>query len=266
MKNQIIKHLPTECPWGDTLYWYDTIDSTNTQAKHMAAAGSPHGTVLIAGSQTGGRGRLGRSFSSLPGMGAYLSVILRPNCTGTQLMHLTCAAAVAMCDAVEAVAGIRPGIKWTNDLVWQGKKLGGILTELALLPGSDQVQYAVIGIGINCCQQQQDFPPELQDMAISASAAAGRPISPSQMAAAMIDALYRMDKTLFSDKNTIMTQYRENCITLGKEVSVVSGDTVRRGIALDVDAEGGLAVDFGNGDVRTVTSGEVSIRGLYGYV
>lgn len=266
MKDQIIHNLPAECPWWDTLYWYDTIDSTNTRAKAMAAADAPHGTVLVAGAQTGGRGRMGRSFSSEADMGAYLSVILRPGCAGTELMHLTCAAAVAMCDAVETVAGIRPGIKWTNDLVWQGKKLGGILTELSLEPGSSRVAYAVVGIGINCRQKREDFPPELQDMAVSASAAAGKSISPAAMAAAMIDALYHMDKALLTAKQTIMTQYRENCITLGKEVSVVRGNEITRGTALDVDADGALVVDFGDGRVSTVTSGEVSIRGLYGYV
>lgn len=266
MKDQILQNLPTECPWRDTLYWYNSIDSTNTRAKAMAAAGAPHGTVLVASMQTGGRGRMGRSFCSDADMGAYLSVILRPGCAGTELMHLTCAAAVAMCEAVEAAAGIRPGIKWTNDLVLQGRKLGGILTELSLEPGSDRVAYAIVGIGINCRQKREDFPPELQDMAISASDAAGRPISPASMAAAMIGALYRMDKTLFTNKEAIMTRYRENCITLGKAVSVVRGDEISRGKALDVDADGGLVVDFGDRRVATVTSGEVSIRGLYGYI
>ena len=232
----------------------------------MAAAGALHGTVLVAGCQTGGRGRLGRSFSSKAGMGVYLSVILRPECSGTQLMHLTCAAAVAMCQAVETAAGFRPGIKWTNDLVFQGKKLGGILTELSMEPGSDRVAYAVVGIGINCRQKREDFPPELQDMAVSAAMAAGKDVSPIVMAAAMINALHQMDRLLLQEKRAVMTQYRENCITLGKEISVVRGEEISHGTALDVDADGALVVDFGGGWVSTVTSGEVSIRGLYGYV
>ncbi|MBQ6840459.1 MAG: biotin--[Oscillospiraceae bacterium] len=134
MKQKILQKIPTECPWRDTLYWYDTIDSTNTQAKLLAQQGAPHGTVLIAGEQTGGRGRLGRTFESCAGMGVYLSVILRPNCAAEALMHLTCAAGAAMCEAVENVSGIRPGIKWINDLVVKKKKLGGILTELSVNP------------------------------------------------------------------------------------------------------------------------------------
>ena len=92
MKEQILSILNAECPWRDTLHWYDTIDSTNTEAKRLAKDGAPHGTVLIAGLQTGGRGRMGRSFQSPDGQGVYLSVILRPHCEPVQLMHLTCAA------------------------------------------------------------------------------------------------------------------------------------------------------------------------------
>ena len=127
MKEQILQKIPTECPWRDTLYWYDTIDSTNNRAKELAREGAPHGTVVTSGCQTAGRGRMGRSFHSPEGLGIYLSVILRPNCPPDQLMHLTSCAAVAMCDAVQKVSGLRPGIKWVNDLILNKKKLGGIL-------------------------------------------------------------------------------------------------------------------------------------------
>ena len=146
MKQKILSQITTECPWRDTLYWYDAIDSTNTQAKNMAKQGAPHGTVVIAGSQSAGRGRMGRSFTSPPDAGLYLSVVLRPNCPAEALMHLTCAAAVAGCDAVEAVCGIRPDIKWTNDLVFGSKKLGGILTELSINSATGLVDFAIIGI------------------------------------------------------------------------------------------------------------------------
>ena len=130
MKEQIQSLLHTECPWRDTLYWYPVTDSTNTQAKLLAKQGAVHGTVLIAGRQTRGRGRMGRDFHSPADSGLYLSVILRPNCKPEQMMHLTCVAAVAACRAVYQVSGLTPGIKWINDLVLQNKKLGGILTEL----------------------------------------------------------------------------------------------------------------------------------------
>ena len=91
MKHEILSYLPPDHPWANRIHYFDTTDSTNTQAKKMAAAGAPHGTVLIAGHQTGGRGRMGRSFHSPAGLGIYLSVILRPNCDPQDLMHLTCA-------------------------------------------------------------------------------------------------------------------------------------------------------------------------------
>ena len=266
MKEDILLQLPAECPWRDTLHWYDTIDSTNTRAKELARNGAPHGTVLIAGHQTGGRGRKGRSFVSPAGMGVYLSVILRPQCLPTALMHLTCAVAVAMCDAVEQVAAFRPRIKWTNDLVFGKRKLGGILTELAPDPKTGILDYAVIGIGINCCQKQEDLPPELQATAASLSMVAGRSIAPSQLAAAMVQALIRTDRSLLSDKASIMTQYRQDCMTLGQPIVVLRGAEKQYGTALDLDPDGGLIVRFADGSVRTVTSGEVSVRGMYGYV
>ena len=266
MKNQILSHFTTACPWRDTLYWYDTIDSTNTKAKALAKEGAPHGTVLIAGHQSGGRGRLGRSFSSPMGMGVYLSVILRPNCPGEDLMHLTCAAAVAMCNAVEKAAGFRPGIKWTNDLLYGKRKLGGILTELCPNPSTGRIDAAIVGIGINCCQTEADFPPEIRDMAISLSAATGKPVSPAHLAGAMIESLVDMDRALLVKKEDILENYRKDCITLGQDIVLVRGDETAYGTAVDLDAEGGLIVRFRDGSVKTVTSGEVSIRGMYGYL
>lgn len=266
MKEQIIQKLQESCPWQDSVLWFDFIDSTNTHAKLLASQGAPHGTVLIADHQTGGRGRRGRSFHSPTGMGIYMSVILRPNCAPAQLMHLTCAVAVAMCDAVEASAGIRPGIKWTNDLVYGRRKLAGILTELGLSP-SGLVDYAVIGVGLNCRQHPEDFPEEIRDVAGSLASVTGKDIDRASMAAAMMDAIYRMDGALLTGKNEAMAQYRRDCITLGKQVSVVKADgAARYGTALDIDEDGALIVRFSTGETETVNSGEVSVRGMYGYL
>ena len=266
MKQQILSRLTAGCPWADRLHWFDTAGSTNDEAKAMAAAGAPHGTVLVAGAQTGGRGRMGRSFSSPAGLGVYLSVILRPDCAPGQLMHLTCAAAVAMCDAVQAAAGFRPCIKWTNDLVWETRKLGGILTELSLDSRTGRVQYAVVGIGINCRHRPEDFPPELRHMAASLAMAAQQDVAVCAMAAAMVDALVRMDAQLLTAKEAVLDAYRADCITLGRDVVVVRGDTKQYGRATDIDAEGALVVRFSDGTVRAVSSGEVSVRGMYGYI
>jgi len=266
MKDKIISQIHTECPWRDTLYWYNSIDSTNTQAKLFARNGAPHGTALIAGEQTGGRGRMGRSFESKAGKGVYLSVILRPNCTPDQLMHLTCAVGVAVCDAVEAVSGIRPGIKWINDLVWNKRKLGGILTEMAADPKTGVVDYAIIGIGINCLHSVQDFSPEVASIATSLSIAAGKDICTDTLAAAMVESLYRMSNHLFVRKAEIMDTYRRLCVTLGQDILVHHNNTVTPGKALNVDSEGALTVLTSDGQQITVNSGEVSVRGMYGYL
>jgi len=262
MKEQIVNLLPASFGWRDSLIWYDTIDSTNTRAKELALSGAPHGTVVTAGHQSAGRGRLGRSFQSPAGMGIYMSVILRPACPPEALMHLTCAAGTAMCDAVETAVGFRPGIKWTNDLVYGMRKLGGILTELGLSPRGT-VDYAIIGIGINCSQQPGDFPPEIRDIAASLSMVTGTHVDYTTLAAAMMEALWKLDLT---QKANLLRRYRADCITIGQDISLVRGDSVRYGRALDVDDEGALVVAFPDGVTEAVNSGEVSVRGMYGYV
>ena len=260
---EIFDHLG-DCPWH--LQVYSEVGSTNTLLKQMAAEGAAAGTVLIADRQTAGRGRLGRTFLSPGGVGVYLSALIRPNCAPTALMHLTCAVAVAMCDAVENAFGFRPGIKWTNDLVVGNKKLGGILTELGLDPKTGKVDHAVLGIGINCGQIESDFDESIRSMATSARMILGHPADRERLIAEMILALEKMDRELLSAPADLMERYRAGCITLGQEVSIVRGDEIRHGRALNIDAEGGLIVRYDSGETGTVTSGEVSVRGLYGYV
>lgn len=265
MKEQIQSLLQESCLWQDSLIWLPTVDSTNTRIKALAKQGAPHGTVLIADQQTGGRGRLGRSFHSPAGNGIYMSVLLRPGCIPGEIMHLTCAAAVAVADALRQAVGLDVGIKWTNDLVIGQRKLGGILTELGLTPDG-RVDYAVIGAGINCCQKPEDFPPEIRPIATSVSHATGASVSRAGIAAAMMDGFFRMDRHLLSGRSEILRQYRRQCITLGQNVSILRGDSVRHGRALDLDENGALVVALDSGIRETVNSGEVSIRGMYGYV
>ena len=265
MKESILQKLSPGHPWGESLHWFDCIDSTNTRARELAKAGAPSGTVLIADRQTEGRGRLGRSFHSPGGTGIYFSVILRPRSHASRLMHLTCAAAVAACEAVESACRFRPGIKWTNDLVCGKHKLGGILTELGLHPDGT-VNYAIIGIGINCCQKKEDFPEEIREIAASLAMVTGRKIDRSRVAAALMEAFLSMEQTLLTEKDATMEVYRRSCITLGKDISLVRADgSVHRGRALSVDPDGALIVEFIDGHVESVSSGEVSVRGMYGY-
>ena len=264
MKDLIVSHLPASYPWQGNLYYFPIVDSTNTRAKEMAAAGAPHGTVLIANSQTGGRGRMGRSFHSPAGCGIYMSMLLRPKCPAKDLMHLTCAVAVAAADGIQAATGLRPGIKWTNDLVCGQKKLGGILTELSL-DGNGNVDYAVIGIGINCNQSAEDFPEDIRKIATSLTLCTGKTIDRASVIAHILEALQKMSENLQDSAATII-RYRADCITIGQEISLVRGDEIRHGKALNVDEAGALVVEFPDGQIQAVQSGEVSVRGMYGYV
>lgn len=262
MKNKILSHLPGDFPWQ--VHWFNTVDSTNDRAKAMAQAGAPHGTAVLAGEQTGGRGRMGRCFSSPAGMGLYLSVILRPGCPAHALMHLTCGVGTVVCDAVENTTGFRPALKWINDLVANKKKLGGILTELSTDPATGLVDYAVVGIGINICQDTADFPQDIRNIATSVKAVTGTAPDYGLLAAEILRALEGTD--LLTEKSRLMAAYRRDCITLGKPVVILQSDGRQEGLALDVDPDGGLLVALSDGSITTVQSGEVSVRGLYGYI
>lgn len=252
--------LPSSHPWVKHLHCYDTLDSTNTKAKALAQNGTPHGTCVFAKAQSQGRGRMGRSFSSPSGLGMFLSVVLRPHCPPAQLMNLTCAVGVAACQAVKQVSGLEPGLKWINDLVVDGKKLGGILCELSIDPRTGNVDFAIVGIGINCLQRTEDFPPELQSIATSLLLQTETAIPPATLAAAMIDCISRMPLP-FGD----MDQYRRLCVTLGKPVQVLQADRTYLAEAISVDDAGALIVKTPDGQEKAVSSGEVSVRGLYGY-
>lgn len=262
MKQSILDRLPSHHPWRDLLQVHEALDSTNTHARELARQGAAAGTVIIAQAQSAGRGRLGRSFHSPAGTGLYFSLILRPDCKPEQLMHLTCAAAVAACDAVERSCGLRPGIKWINDLALEGKKLGGILTELSFSTDG-RVSSAVIGIGINV--KKKSFPRELQPIACSLADFAPQP-ELSALAAELMLSLEEMSRSLLSDRADIMDRYRKDCITTGRQVRIIGADSIRTGLAEAIQDDGSLQVLFDDGQRKTVNSGEVSVRGLWDYI
>lgn len=257
--------LPKVNTVGGRIDCFASIDSTNAYLKRVASDGAPGGTVAVASEQTAGRGRRGRVFQSAADKGVYLSVLLCPQLTPEQLMPLTGLCAVAMCDAVEKVCGVRPQIKWTNDLILNGKKLGGILTELGMENGT--LSYVIIGVGINVSQQKEDFAGEVKDLATSLECELCREVSKNELAAVMIAAL----DTLYGDLKSGHTadyieHYRRDCVTLGKEVQLLWQDVREKVFALDVDEQFGLVVRRGDGTIDTIRTGEVSVRGLYGYV
>ena len=207
------------------------------------------------------------SYIQRPGRGVYLSALLRPQLAPEKILPLTALGAVAACDAVERTCGVRPQIKWTNDLVLNGKKLSGTLTELSLEGESGALQYAVIGIGVNCNNASEDFPPELRDVATSLYLETGKRVQRAALAAALIEELDKLYAALQSgDTASYLTSYRRDCLTLGREVQLLWQNVKEKVTALDVDEQFGLVVRHEDGRVETIRTGEVSVRGLYGYV
>ena len=253
-------------PWQDRITVVESVDSTNSMAKREALAGARHGSVYLADEQTGGRGRLGRSFLSARGKGLYLSVLLRPDCAPTQVGHVTAMAAVAACNAVETCCGIRPGIKWTNDLILGEKKMTGILSEMSVEWESGTLEYVVVGIGINCSQRGEDFPEELRNRATSIEMETGRKVDRCSLAAELIRELERLSKELIAGKAVWIARYAEDCITLGREVRIIRGDQIRTGVATAIDENGALVVRYDSGETGVVFTGEVSVRGTDGYL
>ena len=151
----------------ENLHVLETVDSTNSFCRRLALEGAPDGTAVLADCQTAGRGRRGRSFQSPAGKGLFFSILWRPDCAPEELLPLTALSAVAVCRAIQRVTGVRPQIKWPNDLVLGGRKLAGILTEMSLEGESGHVSHVVVGIGINVHQQPEDFAGEVADIATS---------------------------------------------------------------------------------------------------
>ena len=251
---------------GSQLMCLDVVDSTNTECKRQAMSGAQEGLVVTAEEQTGGRGRRGRGFQSPKGKGLYLSALFRPDLEPGQVSDFTAWVAVAVCDGIEACCGIRPEIKWTNDIILNGKKLVGILTELSLVSETNTLDYMVTGIGVNVNQAVEDFSPEIQEMATSLSMVLGRPVRRADLAAQIILALDRMYAGYPEDRAEYLKKYRAGCITTGHQVQLITPAARRQAFALEIDDDFNLVVELYNGKKETISAGEVSVRGMYGYV
>lgn len=254
------------CRIGSTLACLETIDSTNTECKRRAMAGDPEGLVVLAEEQTGGRGRLGRTFQSPKGCGLYLSALLRPDLPPGEVVDFTAWVAVAVCDGIEAACGVRPRIKWTNDIVLNGKKLVGILTELGLESETNSLQYLVTGIGINVNHRPEDFGEDIRDMATSLAQELGHPVRRAVLAAEIIRALDRMYATFPANKQEYLDKYRADCLTTGQQVQLITPVSRQEAFALEIDDEFRLVVELPDGTRKAMSTGEVSVRGMYGYV
>lgn len=242
------------------------VDSTNSECRRLAASGAPDGTVVIADSQTAGRGRRGRSFLSPPGQGLYLSVLWRPECEPEQLLPLTALAAVAVCRAIERLSGGKTQIKWPNDLILGGRKICGILTELSLEGESGRVDCVVVGIGVNCRQREEDFPVELRQIAGSLDMSLQEKIPRPALAAAITEELDELRGAVLFRPERRLEAYRQRCLCAQGAVQVIRDGESRPAQALGIDERFGLRVRYEDGTEEVLRSGEVSVRGLYGYV
>ena len=254
------------CLVGSRLLCLDTIDSTNTEAKRQAMAGAPEGLVVLAEEQTGGRGRLGRSFQSPRGCGLYLTALLRPQLPPIEVVDFTAWVAVAVCDGIQAACGVRHRIKWTNDIVLEGKKLCGILTEMGLENEINALQYLVTGIGVNVNQRPEDFSPDVRPIAASLFNVLGRPVRRSELAVQIIRALDRMYSAFPPGKADYLARYRADCLTPGNRVQLITPASRTEATALSIDDEFRLVVEYDDGRREALSAGEVSVRGMYGYV
>ncbi len=241
---------------GHVLHWYEEVGSTNDVAKELAEQGAAHGEVVVAEAQTSGRGRRGRSWSSPRGRNVYLSAILRPDLPPARAPELTLLASVALCQATRH-AGVPARIKWPNDLVAGARKMAGVLTEMAA--EMDQVQWVVLGLGVNVTARPDDFPPEVRELATSLAIERGQPVPRALFAAALLTALEEwLDRHAAEGFAPVREAWREMSDTLGRDVRVRTGDGEVVGLAEDVDDAGALLVRTDCGVTR-VLAGDVEL-------
>lgn len=243
---------------GRKMICYDTVDSTNLVLKNLARDGAADGTVVVADSQGTGRGRMERAFFSPPGKGIWVSILLRPTFLPQDAPKCTLMAAVAVARAMEHF-DLHAEIKWPNDILHEGRKLVGILTEMSA--EMDRVNYVVIGIGINVNIAPADFPEELRTIATSLMQMKGEPLPRVAFLQELLRALDELYAAVQQDGFApVLAAWREYAVTLGQEVRVIgpAGEEFE-GTAADIDAEGALLVDTAEGR-RRVLAGDVSIR------
>jgi BirA family biotin operon repressor/biotin-[acetyl-CoA-carboxylase] ligase len=237
------------------IHHFETLPSTNDLAKELAASQAPEGTLVVAEGQSRGRGRLGREWSSPPGAGLYVSVLLRPPLPPSDLPQITLTAAVAVVRALKRATGVAPGIKWPNDLILAGKKLGGILTEMET--ESDQIRHLVLGLGLNV--NNREFPAEIRDLATSLALVTGRSFSRLAILKAWLEELESLYQLFLGREFArILAEWKEYTVTLGQFVRVRQGPVEISGQALEVAPDGALLIETRTGEIVRVTSGEIA--------
>lgn len=235
----------------------DCVTSTNALVRERAAEGAPEGLVILANQQTAGRGRLGRAFYSPPDTGLYLSLLLRPRQMQPQhATRITTMAALAACEAIEAVTQQQPQIKWVNDIFLAGKKVCGILTEGSFNLETGQLDDVVVGVGFNVYPPAGGFPPEIAEIAdsILQKQHSG---TKNKLAAAFLNHFFRIYRTAGEDYSAA---YRARSMVIGKSIVVSTPTASRNASALDIDRDCRLIVRYEDGSIASLSSAEVSIR------
>ena len=248
---------------GTKILYYPVLDSTNLKARQLAEEGYPEGTVVLAEQQEAGRGRRGRSWASAAGTGIFMTLVLKPAIDPNNASMLTLVTALAVSAAIRRCSGKPAGIKWPNDIVMSGKKVCGILTEMSL--GSNGISHIVVGIGINV--QNDSFPEELSETATSLYLETGKYLKRELLIAeilAQFEHYYQIFLTT-EDLGGLLEEYNANLVNLGRHVRVLDPKESFEGQAMGINPRGELLVDTREGR-RPVSAGEVSVRGIYGYV
>lgn len=278
-KTEIESRLKPGCV-GSRVIYYDRLASTNDEARLLAEQGAPHGTLVVAEEQTGGKGRKRRPWSSPPGIGIWMSFILRPQIEPDHASRMTLLAAMAVYDAVREL-NIPCQIKWPNDIVIDGKKVCGILTEMSAT--QDSINYVVVGIGLNV--HNQEFPEGIRDVAISLDMAKnlkeakeaeekastqrkiGSTIHRSALIARILERFeyYYQQFLKKEDLAFIQDAYNARLVNRGQTVYVIDKEQTRSGQCRGIDETGCLVVLM-DGKEEHILSGEVSVRGVLGYV
>lgn len=259
---EITRYLETG--WlGRSLEFHDVIGSTNTRAKQQADGGAPEGLLVVADRQKSGRGRLGRAWSSPAGCGLFFTYVLRPEYEPARASMVTLLAAMAMHDAIAQETGVQSMIKWPNDIIYDGRKICGILTEMST--EETRISYIVTGIGVNV--NNESFPEDLQDKAVSLSMLTGRKENRSAICAAFCNHFehYYKDFVETGDLAFMVEDYNKLLAGTDRDVIIASPEGEQICRATGIDADGSLCVVLPDGSSMKVSSGEVSIRGIYGH-
>lgn len=245
---------------GRTIIYFETTDSTNIQAKRLAEQNAPEGTVVVAEYQSAGKGRMGRTWLSPAGKGLCFSFVLRPKISPAQAAQLTFLAAVGVAQVLREEYGLAVGIKWPNDILYNNRKLCGILTEMKA--EADLVHYLILGIGLNVNSSGADFPAESAFSATSLYLVTGRDVNRVLLLQKLLQRLEMLyTKYCHDGFEIILEAWKEYNITLGRQVTISTWQEKITGVAVDIDAAGGLLVRLPGGGLRTFYSGDVTLQG-----